>query len=237
MITTQENKLIYTFNQETVLIEPWGKHAIRVRAIKQAAFPEENWALTQPCTHSCTIAQSECYAQLENGKITARISSGGKLTVYNSDEKKLLEEYARNRRDVLDPKCSAIEVEAREFRPIPGGDYHLTARFESLDPNEKIFGMGQYQQPYLNLKGADLELAHRNSQASVPFLLSSLGYGLLWNNPAIGRAVFGKNLTSFEACSTNVLDYWIVAGDSPKEIMESYAAVTGTVPMLSLIHI
>lgn len=43
MITTQENKLIYTFNQETVLIEPWGKHAIRVRAIKQAAFPEENW--------------------------------------------------------------------------------------------------------------------------------------------------------------------------------------------------
>ena len=232
MITTQENKLIYMFNQETVLIEPWGKNAIRVRAIKQAAFPEENWALTQPCTHSCTIAQSECYAQLENGKITARISSGGKLTVYNSTGKKLFEEYARNRRDILDPKCSAIEVEAREFRPIPGGDYHLTARFESLDPNEKIFGMGQYQQPYLNLKGADLELAHRNSQASVPFLLSSLGYGLLWNNPAIGRAVFGKNLTSFEAYSTNVLDYWIVAGDSPKEIMESYAAVTGTVPMM-----
>ena len=110
--------------------------------------------------------------------------------------------------------------------------YHLTARFESLDPNEKIFGMGQYQQPYLNLKGADLELAHRNSQASVPFLLSSLGYGLLWNNPAIGRAVFGKNLTSFEAYSTNVLDYWIVAGDSPKEIMESYAAVPGTVPIM-----
>ena len=57
MITTQENKLIYTFNQETVLIEPWGKHAIRVRAIKQAAFPEENWALTQPCTHSgiCSV--------------------------------------------------------------------------------------------------------------------------------------------------------------------------------------
>lgn len=96
MITTQENKLIYTFNQETVLIEPWGKNAIRVRAIKQAAFPEENWALTQPCTHSCTIAQSECYAQLENGKITARISSGGKLTVYNSTGKNC----SRNTREI-----------------------------------------------------------------------------------------------------------------------------------------
>ena len=131
MITTQENKLIYTFNQETVLIEPWDKNAIRVRAIKQAAFPEENWALTQPCGHTAAITQTERYAQMENGNLTARITSGGKLTVYNSRGEKLLEEYARNRRDVLDPKCSAIEVEAREFRPIPGGDYHLTARFES----------------------------------------------------------------------------------------------------------
>ena len=59
MITTQENKLIYTFNQETVLIEPWDKNAIRVRAIKQAAFPEENWALTQPCGHTAAITQTE----------------------------------------------------------------------------------------------------------------------------------------------------------------------------------
>ena len=48
-------------------------------------------------------------------------------------------------------------------------------RFVST-PEEKIYGMGQYQQPYLDVKGADLELAHRNSQASVPFMLSSLGY-------------------------------------------------------------
>lgn len=92
--------------------------------------------------------------------------------------------------------------------------------------------MGQYQQPFVNLKGADLELAHRNSQASVPFLLSSLGYGLLWNNPAVGRAVLGKNIMSFEAYATKALDYWIVAGDTPAEIEEAYASVTGTVPMM-----
>ena len=86
--------------------------------------------------------------------------------------------------------------------------------------------MGQYQQPYLNLKGTDLELAHRNSQASVPFMISSLGYGLLWNNPAVGRAVFGKNVTSLEAFSTQALDYWIVAGDTPAELIE----LTGPLP-------
>ena len=95
---------------------------------------------------------------------------------------------------------------AREFKPILGGDYRLTVRFEAGDKNEKIYGMGQYQQELLNLKGADLELAHRNSQASVPFALSSLGYGFLWNNPAVGRCVFGANITSWEAESTKGMD-------------------------------
>ena len=152
--------------------------------------------------------------------------------IYNQDGKLLLEEYCRNRRDLLDAKCSALEVEARELQPIPGGDYHLTFRLESLDPEERLYGMGQYQQPYLNLKGTDLEVAQRNSQASVPFLLSSLGYGLLWNNPGVGRAVLGRNIMSFEAYATKALDYWVVAGDTPAEIEESYAAVTGTVPMM-----
>lgn len=123
-------------------------------------------------------------------------------------------------------------MEAREFKPNIGGLYHLTCRFESLDPDEKIYGMGQYQQPYLNLKGTDLELAHRNSQASVPFALSSRGYGILWNNPAVGRVVFGKNIMSYEAYASKIIDYWITAGDTPSEIEEAYAAVTGTVPMM-----
>ena len=152
--------------------------------------------------------------------------------IYHADGRLLLEEYCRNRRDLLDAKCSAIEVEAREFKPVQGGDYHLTMRFESVDKNEKIYGMGQYQQPYLDLKGLDLELAHRNSQASVPFAVSSLGYGFLWNNPGVGRAVLGKNIMSFEAYSAKALDYWVTAGDTPAEIEEAYASVTGTVPMM-----
>ncbi len=119
----------------------------------------------------------------------------GKLTISNNlTNKLLLEEYAHNRNDLLDPKCSSLAIEAREFAPILGGDYKLTQRFESLDRNEKIFGMGQYQQPNLDLKGLDLELAHRNSQASVRFAVSSRRYGFLWNNPAVGRATFGKHV-------------------------------------------
>lgn len=226
--------LCYRYDAERLIIEPYGSNSLRVRASKLAQMPEEAWALITPQTVSKSeviINEKEMYAQITNGKIKAVINCIGKLEFYNQEGKLLLEEYVRNRKDMFGDTCSSIEVEAREFKPIIGGDYKLTMRFVS-NPDEKLYGMGQYQQPFLDLKGADLELAHRNSQASVPFALSSLGYGILWNNPAVGRVNFGKNITTWEAYSTKKLDYWITAGDTPAEIEEAYADVTGKVPMM-----
>jgi alpha-D-xyloside xylohydrolase len=232
MLLNKNGRLVYAYDAEQLWIEPWGRNALRVRATKTSSMPTESWALLEPTTTNPEIEINEDSATMVNGKIKAFVSKNGKLSIWNTSGKLLLEEYMRNRRDTLDPKCSALDVEAREFRPIVGGDYHLTARFESLDPKEKMFGMGQYQQPYLDIKGTQVELAHRNSQASVPFAVSSRGYGFLWNNPSIGNAVLGKNIMSFEARSTKVLDYWVVAGDTPAQIVEAYGDATGKVPMM-----
>ncbi|PVH93656.1 glycoside hydrolase family 31 protein [Periconia macrospinosa] len=236
MFAQQDTRLIYSYDAEQLWIEPWGSNALRIRATKLAEMPTTDWALLPRSSDTNTskpaITIESDSASLTNGDIKAQVSKRGKLIISNKSGKILLEEYARNRRDVVDPKCSSLEVEAREFKPLIGGDYNLTLRFESLDPHEKIYGMGQYQQPYLDLKGTQLELAHRNSQASVPFAVSSRGYGLLWNNPSIGTAIFGKNITSYEARSTKALDYWVVAGDTPSQIVEAYAEATGKVPMM-----
>ena len=232
MLKQENGRIIYHYDAEELWIESWGKNAVRIRATKNAEMPKDNWALLSAEEVETQIEITEDGATLRNGKVKVSISNGGKITIYNQKGKLLLEEYWRNRRDLRDSKCSAIEVEAREFRPNVGGDYHLTMRLQSLDKNEKIYGMGQYQQPYLNLKGADLELAHRNSQASVPFAISSMGYGLLWNNPGVGRVVFGNNIISYESYATKVLDYWFVVEDTPAKIEETYAKATGTVPMM-----
>lgn len=235
MLSAENNRLVFRYDAEQLWIEPWGENALRIRATKQSDMPTEDWALLPPASNvqaEISVGEQEGEASIFNGKIRATISRRGKIMIYNAKGDLLLEEYARNRADVLDPKCSALRVEAREFKPLQGGDYHLTLRLESVSRQEKIFGMGQYQQEFLDLKGLDLELAHRNSQASVPFALSSLGYGLLWNNPAVGRAVLGKNIMTFEALSTKALDYWITAGDEPAEIEEAYANATGKVPMM-----
>lgn len=228
---TRGNKLTAHYDAETLTAEPWGADSVRIRATCQSDFPPEDWALLPPAKTDSSIIITEDYAQLTNGNITVRISSAGRLSFYNQKGICFLEEFWRTRGDAAKEFCSALLVDGREFKPLTGGDYHLTVRFEAV-PGEKIYGMGQYQQPYLNLAGCDLELAQRNSQSSVPFLISSLGYGMLWNNPAVGRVTFGKNVTTWEAQSTKAMDYWITAGDTPAQIEEAYARATGTVPMM-----
>ncbi|XP_061168723.1 LOW QUALITY PROTEIN: uncharacterized family 31 glucosidase ORF2-like [Saccostrea echinata] len=244
MIYTQDHKLYYRFDAETMVIEAWGTDSLRVRSWLVARMPPDDWALTEPVCNSDAVVElqknGEVVVQgvIQNGKISARLDMNGKLVFENQEGKVLLEEYYRNRKEynflpgkVPSGFASALEIEAREFMPVAGDNYMLTMRFEA-NPTEKIYGMGQYQQPYLNLKGCELELAQRNSQASVPFALSSLGYGFLWNNPAVGRVCFARNLSVWTAQATDKLDYWITAGEKPADILASYARVTGNVPMM-----
>ena len=224
------NRLVRRYDSEKLWIEPWGENSLRVRAANDATVRLEDWALLPQEALTVKIEINGDTASITNGKLKALISAGGKITFLNQKNKVLLEEFVRNRNNLME-FCSSLNIDAREFKPIIGGDYQLTLRFES-DPDEKIFGMGQYQQPFLNLKNCTLELAQRNSQASVPFALSSSGYGFLWNNPGIGNVVFGKNITEWKAFSAKQLDYWITAGDTPSEIEEAYAKATGTVPMM-----
>jgi alpha-D-xyloside xylohydrolase len=228
--TSDSQSLTREFCSETLRIEAWGQNSLRIRATYQNKLTGNDWALLRQKDTQPEISIGEDKAVIKNGKLNAEVLADGKITFYNQKGKTLLDEYVR-KRDDISKFCSALSISARDFHPILGGDYQLTQRFEA-NPDEMIFGMGQYQQPFLNVKGCTLELAQRNSQVSVPFALSNLGYGLLWNNPAIGNATFGNNRTEWSARSTKELDYWITAGDTPAEIEQAYARATGTVPMM-----
>lgn len=251
-IYQEENKLVIAQGKSAVWVEPWGRNSIRVRMTAEPKMDQNDWALTEkPERIEPEISfeeidvtdpwyrgeewskyhQKGIQATLKNGKITVKVSHEGWLSFYNQRGELLTEEYWRNR-NRINRYCVPLRVDARELKPIQGtNDYELTARFEAFD-DEMIFGMGQYQEKHMNKKGAVLELAHRNSQASVPFFVSSRGYGFFWNNPAIGTATFGTNKTEWYARSSRKLDYFITAGDTPAEIEEQYSLATGRTPMM-----
>ncbi len=252
MIYTENNRLIIKNGNSQVWIEPWGEDSLRVRMTACPQMDGNDWALCESVKECAAQFRTETvdttdpwykskefshYHQtgvnhyITNGKITAKVDFEGRISYYNQKGELLTEEYWRNR-NRINRYCVPLRVDARELKCRQGGtDYELTARFEAFD-DEKIFGMGQYQEKHLDKKGAVLELAHRNSQASVPFMISSRGYGFFWNNPAIGTATFGTNKTEWYAKSTQKLDYFITAGDTPADIERNYTAAVGRAPRM-----
>jgi alpha-D-xyloside xylohydrolase len=228
-VTTEPGKLLASFKGERLCIEAWGTDGIRVRATVNTDFTGRDHALTEPHPANAEITVDENAAILRNGRISARLDRKAGWLAFYKDEAEILREYARDFNG-LNPHAKPLLIHAREYKALMGSDSFCTrARFES-HKGERIFGMGQYQQPELDLKGCMLELAQRNSQISVPFQLSGLGYGFLWNHPGYGRATFGKNLTEWEAVSAKELDYWITVGDTPRELVKNYTEVTGRAP-------
>ncbi|MCR5117060.1 MAG: family 31 glucosidase [Lachnospiraceae bacterium] len=240
----KENALIARKGGETLIIEPWGKDSLRVRSTMFNDVTGNNWALTEnvKCDSKPeiktflidhwvgdgTIDKRE-NASITNGRIRCEVNFVGIVSFYRDDEL-ILREFFAMYDGTLSDKSRCLKVVNREWKGVIGGsDYSLNLKFEA-NKNEKIFGMGQYQDGYLDLKGSVLELAQRNSQISVPFMISSLGYGFLWNNPAVGRVSFAKNITEWIAKSTKEMDYWITVADSPKDIMKNYTEVTGRAP-------
>lgn len=232
MLWQENNKLYRRFDRELLVIEGWGENGLRVRSSYFGKIDNTNYALVYGEGHDAEITIDGNRAEIVNGNIRCEVLPTGKLRYYNQNGKVILEEYDRNRfRKEDEGFNSALELDPRMYHVIRGtGNCQLTVRFEAQD--EKIYGMGQYQQENLNLKGSIIELAQRNSQVSVPFALSSAGYGLFWNNPGIGKVMFGNNVTEWKSESTKQMDYWICAGDTPAAIEESYMDVVGKAPMM-----
>lgn len=239
----KDGALLAYHQGEMLRIESWGEDSLRVRATKLGGFTNEDWALTEPVPAgnavveigemdhrlSSGVVEKRPMAVITNGRIQAKVNFAGVITFYR-DGTVFLQEYFRNYDGTISRESRCLKVINREWKGIIGGsESKLNVKFESND-GEKIFGMGQYQHSYMDLKGCTLELEQRNSQISVPFMVSSYGYGMLWNNPAVGQVTFGKNYTEWNARSTRQMDYWLTVADTPKKILEHYTEVTGRAP-------
>ena len=227
----EDGALIVRLRNETVRIEGWGKNALRVRATLLKKMPCHAHALTEEVAHEAKVTINGEHAEITNGRVKATVNEVGILCFYKDDEL-ILQEYYSCYGGSIRKESICYKIVSREYKGIASDGFKITCRFES-DPEEKLFGMGQYQMPILDLKGTVLPLEQRNSQVSVPFLVSSKGYGMLWNNPATGEVAFGKNITKWVSTESDMVDYWITVGDAPAELVENYTECVGRAPALS----
>lgn len=186
------------------------------------AMPEENWSLLEPGQQPAEIELGSAQARIASGGLSATVDSRGRVRFFSGDSQEpLLEEIAH----------LTNHPPSRTFKSAGGDLSHATASFTARD-GERLYGLGQRRHGLLDQKGCVLELTHRNSEVSIPVMISNCGYGLLWNNPAVGRVELCRTRTRWVAEATRAIDYVVIAGNDYAEILQRYNAATGFPPVL-----
>jgi alpha-D-xyloside xylohydrolase len=141
-------------------------------ALVAAGGPAPRWELTTAAgTATLSTAQLKVQVDLATGAITFLDSAG----------QPILAEQKGGR------EITAAAVQGEQT-------YHVRQKWEP-GADESLYGLGENQLGLVNLKGYDLDLWQHNGTAVIPFLVSSRGYGILWDNPSYTR--FG-DLRPFE---------------------------------------
>ena len=211
---------VWQRENEQIWVIPWGRNGVRVRVTRESSFRDlPQGLLPDPPTPSdVTVAVMDGGATLVNGAITCNLTIP-RLSLLSfsrtSDGTVLLQEQRKG----------TEEHWARTFVPERGA-WHIEQRFVAHD-DEKLYGLGQRQHGHLDQKGCILDLMHRNTEVSIPFMVSNKGYGFLWNNPGIGRVALGRNDTRWTMDQGYQIDYYVVIDESPAAILQRYAEVTG----------
>ena len=110
--------------------------------------------------------------------------------------------------------------------------YHITDRF-SPDPTEAIYGLGQHQSGLFNYRGATVELGQNNTDIAIPMLVSTNGYGIMWNTASLTTMDnrFPLEL-KFDSIAGDGIDYFVLYGPEFDQIIHEYRDLTGHAPML-----
>ena len=100
----------------------------------------------------------------------------------------------------IDAARQTVKVCNQQGRPVFTATSHQLRDGEAtltfVSPSDEyLFGLGQFQDGYSNVRGLSRRLTQVNTQISIPMLISSKGYGILWNN---------YGLTEFNPCSQSV---------------------------------
>ena len=100
-----------------------------------------------------------------------------------------------------------------------------------LSTDEGIYGLGQHQSGYMNYRGRTVKLVQANTAAVTPFLISTAGYGILWDN--YSKTIFDDDPARMSLWSdvADNIDYYFIRGNDMDQVIAGYRNLTGPAPM------
>jgi alpha-D-xyloside xylohydrolase len=162
----------------TLKIEVCADNLIRVAFAKDAAFFSRASLTTaaKQCVPTSVVTTTEGnLTKLTTARLIVQIdNTTGAVTFLDPSGQTILSESTGGGRTLT---AATVQGEA------------TTSVRQEWAPNadESLYGLGQHQQGLLDIKGTDLDLRQYNTEVFIPYLVSSQGYGILWDNTSYTR--------------------------------------------------
>jgi alpha-D-xyloside xylohydrolase len=169
--------------------------------------------------HTAKTARDGSVVELSSGPLSLRVDTAAPWRLDFTAEGRTL---------------TSVEGRGTGFAVTPDGAHHSLAQL-SLGVGELVYGLGERFTPFtrngqvVDIWQADGGTASEQAYKNVPFYLTNKGYGVFVNHPGlvsyeIGSEAVGQVQFSVEDQS---LEYLVIYGPTPKEILNRYTALTG----------
>ena len=174
-----------------VCLEVINDNIIRVRATMEESFPEKKSLIIVPQTAKPKFEVNEdgkaVYVKAAGVQAVVDKASGD-VAFFDAQGKKLIQEEKNGK------QFKPFRVPERELgvpqrqlseKELNGLTWHL--QFQPEQALKAVYGLGQHQAEEYNMLGKNEELYQYNTKVSVPFVMTNLNFGLLWDSYSLGR--------------------------------------------------
>ena len=157
-----------------------------------------------------------------NPNIQVRIDDAtGLVTFLNNDGEVLLSETGA---PMFDPRSDEVNK----------GKLRIAQRWQ-LQEYEDIYGLGQLRDEAMSWRGRDMELWNHNTYIAIPYITSSRGYGLYWDNAGKSRFTDNSEGMQFQSEVSPCIDYYFIYHDGTQDgVMAAVRQLSGQATMLPL---
>ena len=137
--------------------------------------------------------------------------------------------FDKNHKRILE----AVKAETAAFTrtEVEGENVFQIRQYFHLTKDEALYGLGQYEDPVMNYRGHDVLISQANRTDVNPFIVSTNGYGLLWNNYSESKFHDVAGETYFWSEVADEIDYYFVYGPTIDDEIAGYRKLTEDAPM------
>ena len=174
-----------------VCLEVVNDNIIRVRATSEEVLPEKKSLIIVPqkAKPKFEVSEDAGSVSVKAANVSAVVDkSTGDVAFFDAQGKKLLKE-AKNGKTFKSFRVPERElgVPQRELseKELNGLSWQL--QFDRDPVLKAVYGLGQHQAEEYNMLGKNEELYQYNTKVSVPFVMTNLNFGLLWDSYSLGR--------------------------------------------------